>query len=465
MDNAVSSRSVTRHRRRRNDTKLLESLRDPLVAATSIFVVIALICGGGQGQLGISSSLIGASGLAVLLIAVLYGGLAKFGELPTLPRLAVLLAIILPFLQMVPLPPGVWSSLPGHEQRAQVLAEIDLAASWQPLTMAIAGTAYSAMMTLIMFGFLLALLLLQPSDIRRLLVLVVAVIGFASIVGVIQFATNSPLVQFHRIAHRDALIGFFANKNHMALALACIVPIVFELWIRGARAKVRQPTYLGLLAAVLVPLVVATNSRAGLLLVLIALFVCILQIYKGKRWHLTIGLIASVAMIFLLVQLVPNIRDIVDRFGDTQSYGCLEILSNSMPLADRFWMFGAGIGSFPSVYESMEKLTWVFPATVNHAHNDYVEILIEAGLFGVAIVLMAFAALVQAFVAWWNYRSRARGERGEELDFMGAGLSIVALFVLHSFVDYPIRRVATLTLLLIGVALVFRPLSWLRSAS
>lgn len=465
MNEVVMSRSVTRHRRHRSAVKLSERLRDPLVAATNIFVVVALIFGGGPGQLGMASSLIGASGLAVLLIAVLYGGISKFGELPVLARWSVLLTVMLPILQLIPLPWGVWSSLPGHEQRAQILAEIGLSATWQPLTMAIAETAYSAMIALIMFGFLLAMLLLQAVDIRRLLLVVVAVIGVASVVGVIQFATNSPLLQFHRIAHRDALIGFFANKNHMALALACMVPIVFELWIRGAREKLRQPTYLGLLAIVLVPLVVATNSRAGLLLTLAGLFVCVLQIYRGKRWHLAAGFFASTAMLIILAQLVPNVRDIVDRFGDTQSYGRLEILSNSLPLAERFWIFGAGIGSFSSMYESMEKLAWVFPYTVNHVHNDYVEILIEAGIAGAIIALLSFAAVGQGFVAWWSRRNKANGERRDELDLMGAGLLIIALVALHSFVDYPVRRVATLTLMMIGVALVFRPLPWLRSAS
>lgn len=464
MDQASSQRPATRHRRRRSGAKAVERLRDPLVAATYLFAVVALVFGGGQGQFGFASSIIAASGLALLMLAILRGGLAKFAEQSVLVRWGIASAVALPFVQLVPLPWDIWSSFPGHEQRARILAEIGLAGTWQPLTMAVAETAYTAMIALIMFGFLLALLLLQPADIRRLLLIVVAVVGFGAAIGVVQFATNSPLLQFHRIAHRDAVIGFFANKNHMSLALACLIPFVFELWIRGAREKMRQPTYMGLFAAVLVPLVVATNSRAGLLLCLTALFVYVLQIYRGKRWHLAGGLVVVAAALILLVQAVPNIRDMVDRFGDAQSYGRLEILTYSLPLADRFWIFGAGIGSFPSVYESMEKLGWVFPFTVNHAHNDYLELLIEAGIPGAFVLLLNVAGIGQAIVAWWSRYNKAGGERRDEINLMSAGLLIVALFALHSFVDYPVRRVATLTLLMIGLALVCRPLPWLRGA-
>lgn len=461
MDRVSSPPSPAR-RRRRSGSEASERLRDPLVAATYAFLIIALIFGGGPGDFGVATSLVGVSGLVLLTIAILRGGLAKFGEQPTLIQWAVGLSVALPFMQLVPLPWELWTQLPGHAQRAEILTEIGMAGAWQPLTMALAETAYSAVVALIMFGFLIAMLLLQPADIRRLLLIVLAVMGVGAAIGVIQFATNAPLLQFHRVAHRDAAIGFFANKNHMSLALVCLVPIVYELWIRGARERMRQPTYLGLFAAVLIPLVVATNSRAGLLLALVALFICVLQIYRGKKWHLTAGVGVAATVLTILVLAVPNVRDMVDRFGDTQSYGRLEILTHSLPLAERFWAFGSGIGSFPMVYESMEKLAWVFPFTVNHAHNDYLEIVIEAGIPGALVAVLNILAAGFATFSWLRRRNTAQGERRDELNLMGAGALIIALFAVHSFVDYPVRRVGTLAILMIALALAYRPLPWLR---
>ena len=47
--------------------------------------------------------------------------------------------LILPLLQLVPLPPSVWQALPGRELPAQIDASLGLNI-WRPLTLDIEGT-------------------------------------------------------------------------------------------------------------------------------------------------------------------------------------------------------------------------------------------------------------------------------------------------------------------------------------
>ena len=51
------------------------------------------------------------------------------------PRLALAFAaalLVLPALQLVPLPPGLWRSLPGREMEAAALALVDAEDRWMP---------------------------------------------------------------------------------------------------------------------------------------------------------------------------------------------------------------------------------------------------------------------------------------------------------------------------------------------
>src|SRR5690606_12413055 len=94
---------------------------------------------------------------------------------------------------------------------------------------------------------------------------------------------------------------------------------------------------------------------------------------------------------------------------------------------------GSGVGSFDPVYRSVEPLTEVDPTFFNHAHNDYLEIWLEAGWPGVL--------LLGLFLFWYSRRTlaawRAIGSPSMSMQ-RAASISIMAV-LLHSAVDYPIR--------------------------
>jgi len=99
-----------------------------------------------------------------------------------------------------------------------------------------------------------------------------------------------------------------------------------------------------------------------------------------------------------------------------------------------FFPVGSGIGSFQPVYRTQEPLGSVTTTYMNHAHSDWIEMLLETGLVGVAL-----AAL---FLAWWTTRVRAIW-RAEEPDAFARGAAIAsAAIMLHSLVDYPLRTAA-----------------------
>jgi hypothetical protein len=96
-----------------------------------------------------------------------------------------------------------------------------------------------------------------------------------------------------------------------------------------------------------------------------------------------------------------------------------------------FAPLGAGAGSFISVYQVREPETALHKAYTNHAHDDYAEVWLEAGLAG--------AALIAAFVFWWARASWRLPDSGRDASLALAAAMVVGMLLTHSLVDYPLR--------------------------
>ncbi len=107
---------------------------------------------------------------------------------------------------------------------------------------------------------------------------------------------------------------------------------------------------------------------------------------------------------------------------------------------------GTGLGSFPQVYRTYENQNSVGSELVNHAHNDYLEFVMELGLAGLVLIL--------AFIFWWANRTfqvwRSSYKGG---DLGRAGSVVVLVVLLHSMVDYPIRTSAMAVFVAMACAL------------
>jgi O-antigen ligase len=71
---------------------------------------------------------------------------------------------------------------------------------------------------------------------------------------------------------------------------------------------------------------------------------------------------------------------------------------------------------------------------VNHVHSDWIEIVLETGIFGLALLL--------AFLAWWTSRAIAIWRASEPDHFARAATIASAAVIAHSLVDYPLRTAA-----------------------
>lgn len=357
-------------------------------------------------------------------------------------------------IQLVHLPPTFSAELPSRA----IIAEIDklagIGGAWRPISMA-PFRGLNSLFGLIVpvSALLLALAMRWPP---RTLLFSIAGIGLIDAVfGLLQVAGGAGSVFYqYAFSGSGVPVGIFANENHSAIFSAIVLLILTRLALEAPAEK--EPSWVRLSFApafVLILLsVLITGSRAGFIAALAALFASSCMIWPAMRrslaaegrkqrksiWRSPAGLaLGGSAMAILLVVLAfiwfertPAVDDILERssFEDLR-WSLLPIL---ISMASEHWLVGTGFGSFDAVYRMYEPTALLLPAYVNHAHNDWLQLVIEGGLPSMII----FSGLLVWIM--WAVALAGRGTplRRERLIFWVAALAIIAT---ASFVDYPLR--------------------------
>ncbi|MBN9787536.1 hypothetical protein DMP17_02885 [Pseudonocardia sp. TMWB2A] len=388
---------------------------------------------------------------------------------------AILLAcVVLIGLHLVPLPYNLWSNLPGHAIVAQTDKIAGLGQNWRALSLA-PSQSWNAL-----FAFLtpLTLFLLGASASKKQLqglLPVILILGLVSAcLGVLQLVgSQSNPFYLYRITNGGFPVGLFANRNHNAMFLSMLIPL---LVVFASQAAARnsfndaKPWMAAIFALFLFPMILVAGSRAGLLGGTVAAIACYF-IYKApettqsrrvrykEHTDKEAQIIAAnklrrnrIILFSLLAVIVVGIAIAVSRASaltrllndGIQDQSRLTVWAAIWEMAKSYFPFGSGIGSFVEVYKLGEPTELLTTTYLNHAHNDWLEIWLTTGVAGVVIALAALAWTVRRLVpVWFTKRWNI------DLAYARAASIIVILFAIYSIGDYPVRAPSMACLLIL----------------
>ena len=156
----------------------------------------------------------------------------------------------------------------GITCRVGSLFDIDafagLGGTWRPLTLFPEGTWNALFALLVPLAVLALASQLKQEERLRLLIVVMLLVLASGFIGVIQ-ATGAD-IRFYRISSNNA--GLFANRNHQAAMLAMLFPMLAAAALCApSLMRDARPVRLVVAAsmAALVPLILITGSRMGML--------------------------------------------------------------------------------------------------------------------------------------------------------------------------------------------------------
>jgi O-antigen ligase len=429
----------------------------------AVTIVAALVLGGGTVQGLGSDAVVQFAGLPLLGLAVVM--LVGRSVAPE-AKWAVAIAagiILLPLIQLMPLPPDTWTRLPGRSAVVEIFEQAAIPLTWRPISLDPAATWRSALSLLPPLAVFLAVLCTGMNARRKLILLLVGFAVVSVALGLLQLMQGpaSPL-RFHAITNPSSSVGMFANRNHHAALLYSVLPFAVAWTIGSAyRGKTRGfGLVIGALtiAALLLGLGMA-QSRAGVILGLVALVLSIFLLddrrHTASRRQATCAIFAAGVFGALLV-VHYGLPGLLNRFeAATIDDYRFEILRIGLAAAETFLPFGSGFGTFEAVYQMHDRPDTLLTSYVNHAHNDWLELWIEGGWL--------IAPIAAGFLLWLGLASyRAWRFPSGRIGFIDVALRRAAsisvfLLLLHSLADYPLRTTSLATVFALCCALLVRP--------
>ena len=448
----------------------------PLFLLSAAVLVASLILGGATRGGFLSDTILQLVATPLLLLALWRLFQAPLTQQTKLILLFCLAVAALPLLQLIPLPPWIWASLPQRASSAVAFDLLHQNAPWLPISVSPQQTWLSALSLIAPLAIFLATLLLTYRE-RRWLSLVILAVGTLSVfIGLLQVAQGpeSPW-RFFSITNPTEAVGFFANRNHFA-ALGYTLVLFAAAWaanaavIAGRAGGLKQYdtasiiTALGCFTLLVVLLAgeAMARSRAGLGLTIVALFGAFALGVSDRRvgtGFTPSKLLVSATALAVVLSVQYALYRILERFEvDPLDDARLAFIPTTMHAAKAYLPVGSGLGTFVPVYASFERPEDALLNTyANHAHNDAAELWLETGLVGLALVAL--------FVFWFGRRSlevwrTAPPPGAKEVDWSLTRVAtiIIALILAHSFVDYPLRTGAMMAVMAFCCALLIEPL-------
>ncbi len=288
--------------------------------------------------------------------------------------------------------------------------------------------------------FLIIQTLRRTRQVKTLAITLTTYGGIVALFALVQsFTANGKLYWIRTPSSGGWIYGPYVNHNHYSGLMEMLFPVALVTalshYSRGA-----QKVLAALAAALMATTIFLSGSRGGMLAFacqLTVLAIVLLRREGAKRLMIAFGIFA-ILLAFLLA--VTADRSLLSRIG-TVHHETKSELSGGTRLTivrDTFKMFeqrpllGWGLGTFRDVYRQFRS--FYSDLIVNEAHNDYMQVLAETGLFGFLIMLWFLAAAYSgALHKIPSWPANVNGAVG-----LAALISMTGILV-HSFVDFNLQ--------------------------
>ena len=314
------------------------------------------------------------------------------------------------------------------------------------------ATQESAIHYLALFFLLaVALVLLDSVSRMRRLVIVLTAFGFAYAFFAVLQSVLSP-TKIYGIYEAGAPFGSFVNRHNFAAFMEMTIAVPLGLMFTGAIA--RDKRLLVLTAVLLMGASLLLSGSRGGLVAFVAEVIFLVLLTTGIKSRKNVALKLGLAGLLLLAVVGGAVfvggDTSLTRVADTVSSGelttgrsniwgvTLDVIKANLP-------FGAGLGAFGVAYTPHDTMSGL--ERVEQAHNDYLQVLADAGLVGLIIGGFFLARLFMVAKGALAIRNNYR----QGIAF-GALAGIFAILV-HSIFDFVLHTTAVSVLFVTLIAL------------
>lgn len=287
--------------------------------------------------------------------------------------------------------------------------------------------------------------------IQKTVFIIILFSSLMSFFGIIQSLSGTEWIYGIRQVTYSMPFASFINRHHFAGFMEMTIGLTLSLLYGGSTKKDKK--LLLIIAIILMGIsVILTGSRGGILSLLgVIAFVTIINLtdksskydeYETNPSKSYTGLILVGSSLAILLALLGSVlflggdsslmRGVGMNGPEDISNGRTHFWQTALQIFIKNPIIGTGLDSFGISYTKFD--TWNGAMRVEQAHNDYLQILSDAGILGFACAAAFIFLLFKKGFRLFN-ETTSRFGRGVLIGSLAGCFGIL----MHSFVDFPLR--------------------------
>ncbi|MBE7443796.1 MAG: O-antigen ligase family protein [Planctomycetia bacterium] len=305
---------------------------------------------------------------------------------------------------------------------------------WHPITLYPYASKVELYRLLIYLG--IYFLIINNIRSRRQVTYIVATIlitaASLAFLAILQYVSGTGKIFWLFDMEGTSFFGTFTNRDHFACYMGMTLPLGIGLLIKeylrysGKRYPPNNPGrnpfaiiksfgshglselpghmiffYVCAVVIMLSSLFLA-RSGGGMLGITASSLLFIGMLRCRKRLRKLTWVVLPVIIVTFAMLVWVGIQPVVEEFSanidieNPSLWARIAFWKDSVQAVKDFPIFGSGLGVFPYIYPQYDTVTrYTQRNFVNHAHNDYLELLLETGAVGLAIVLWAWYRFIK----------------------------------------------------------------------
>ena len=351
-------------------------------------------------------------------------------------------------LQIVPLGPSLFAALPGRGLITGLDGIAKINGAWRPMSLVPDMTSDALWACVVPFAALVLLVQLDSDEHRYLLIVLLVFGALSASLGLVQIFGDpaGPLVLYDRAKGQGDAAGFFANKNHQAVFLSTLIPMLGAMKeIRRVRVKKKERAktervLINVALLAIIPMLLIANSRAGLLtgvLGFLSLPIVFRRRAKSERHspYMLGGMVAGAAILSAL-SIWAGRALAWDRLIKVNPVDDLryKILPSVRAMILEYLPLGSGTATFEKLYITHEPDQLLSPIVMNQVHDDWLDALLTSGGIGVLVIAMLLGIWL------FNGLSIMKSDSLRTRIYLARAAWVASLlFAVGSLSDYPAR--------------------------
>jgi O-antigen ligase len=248
--------------------------------------------------------------------------------------------------------------------------------------------------------------------------------------------------------------GPFFNKNNFAGYINMVIPLALGYFLY--EKSLNKKALYGACIATMSLALFLSLSRAGILVYILGLiFILLLSRAKVALKERTVILTVWIAVILISFLFLIDTKIVWKALVSLFKKETLVVLGHGYSWGDivRIWKdfpaFGSGLGTFVN-------MSGIYKSTVNqnlfvYAHNDYLQLLSEAGLAGAVLIFLFFTQYFRSLLGVWMKRRDTYA-----VCMVFGAVASLSVMLVYSFLDFNLHIPANALLFIIILGLAYR---------